>query len=181
MKIYDTLISDHRNVEELMQKLVATPEQDHETWNELVEKIRDELIPHSRAEEALFYNAINDSGGDKKVLAHSYAEHAAAEAELRMLQAVNAIDANRTSLAKKLQEDLRHHIAEEEGAVFAEAKKVFTDEDALMLNEAFLRLKPLIKQKSIVGTSIDLVKNMLPEKVRKMFRIDPLEQFIAKD
>jgi hemerythrin superfamily protein len=168
MNIYEALRSDHKKVKHLLDELVASSEKDTTKWKHLVDKIRDELIPHSRAEEAVFYNAIRDT--DSSIILHAYGEHAMAETELRTLQAMKSIDVNWTRLAKKLREDLLHHVKEEESKVFAAAKKIFTDEEALMIGKAFAELKPAIKAQSLAGTTLDLIENLLPRKFSASFR-----------
>jgi hypothetical protein len=107
---------------------------------------------------------------DPSIILHAYGEHAMAETELRTLQAMKSIDFNWTTLAKKLREDLIHHVKEEESKVFSAAKKIFSDEEALMIGKAFAQLKPAIKEQSLAGTTLDLVENLLPRKYAAGFR-----------
>jgi hemerythrin superfamily protein len=174
MNIYEALRSDHKKVHHLLDQLVASSEKDTTKWKHLVDKIRDELIPHSRAEEAVFYNAIREK--DPSIILHAYGEHAMAETELRTLQAMKSIDVNWTALAKKLREDLLHHVKEEESKVFAAAKKIFTDEEALMVGKAFAQLKPAIKEQSLAGTTLDLIENLLPRRFAAGFRKNILNE-----
>ena len=168
--IYDALKKDHRALQELLDRLVRFSENDHDDWKSVVDQIRDEVIPHARAEEALFYNAIRELDSDNDVVGHSYVEHAMGEADLRALQAMKAIDVNWTKLAQKLRADLLHHIEEEESKVFAAAQALFTEEEAVMIGEAFERLKPEVREEGLVGTSMDLVLNMLPRRVASVFQ-----------
>ena len=168
MKIYSALKKDHEKVETLLKKLIESEET--QDWKKLIDEIRDELIPHSRAEEALFYNPIRETEHGKSLILHAYTEHAMAETELRTLQAMESIDIKWTLLAKKLRKDLLHHIEEEEGKVFSAAKIIFSDEEAEKIGTAFEQLKPFVKKQSFVGTSMDLITNILPERLRKNFR-----------
>jgi hemerythrin superfamily protein len=170
MKIYAALKRDHEKLETLLDKLVESSETGDPKWRALVDKIRNELIPHSRAEEAVFYNAIREFEHAKGLVAHSYGEHAMAEAELRTLQAMETIDANWTTLAKKLRTDLLHHVEEEEGKIFAAAKMIFSDEEADKIGDAFEQLKPYVQEQSIAGTTLDLIINLLPQRLVTGFR-----------
>lgn len=165
MNIYQVLHKDHKKVTELLNQLVVCSKSDNEKWKSLVDRIRDELIPHSRAEEAVFYNAIREVNPESGVIFHSYTEHAKIEADLRTLQAVKAADFNWTELTKKLRKDVLHHIEEEEGEVFPAAQKIFTEEEALMIGNAFKHLKPAVKEQSFVGTTLDLISNLLPRRL----------------
>jgi hemerythrin superfamily protein len=170
MNIYKAIKKDHEKVERLLDQLVEASESGNDRWKVLVEKIRDELIPHSRAEEALFYNPIRENEITKDVIMHAYAEHAMAETELRTLQAMELINANWTALAKKLRADLLHHVAEEESKVFMAAKQIFSDEEAEQMGAAFEQLKPFVKNQTWGGTTLDLVTNLLPKRLVDGFR-----------
>ncbi len=165
MTIYELLKKDHKKVEALLDKLVRWSAADNDGWKEVVDQIRDELIPHARAEEAVFYNALREADAATGEVLHGYGEHAMAETELRTLQAMKAIDVNWTALAKKLREDILHHVEEEEGKIFKAAQKVLSDEEATMIGKAFTELKPSIKKQGLVGTTLDMVANMLPPRL----------------
>ena len=165
MNIYDALKKDHKKVETLLNQLVKSSEADNDKWKTLVDQIRDELIPHARAEEAVFYNAIREANHEKGLILHGYTEHAMAETELRTLQAMKSIDVNWMGLAKKLREDILHHVQEEEEKIFPAAKEIFSEEEAVMIGKAFTELKPAIKAQSFAGTTFDLVANMLPRRL----------------
>lgn len=159
--IYTLLKKDHKHVAWLLDRLVACSENKNQEWKAIVDQIRDELIPHSRAEEALFYNAIRDRDPKAEGVGHAFSEHAMAEMELRTLQAMKAIDVNWTTLAKKLRDDLTHHVQHEENEVFAAAERVLTPAEAITIGERFEKLKPRIRDESFVGTTADLVGNLL--------------------
>ena len=72
MQIYDALMKDHRKVEGLLANLVTIKDGDFKRRDELVQKIRDELIPHARAEEAVFYNSIRAVDTAKDLVWHGY-------------------------------------------------------------------------------------------------------------
>jgi hypothetical protein len=170
MNIYQSLEKDHKEVAELLDKLIRSSEENNEEWKNTVEQIRDELIPHSRAEEAVFYNAIRELSPDNHAIKESYAEHAAAEMELRTLQAMKAVDINWTTLAKKLRADILHHVKHEESKVCTAARKLFTDEEAKMIGKAFKELKPIVREQSLIGTTVDLISNLLPRRLVPGFR-----------
>jgi hemerythrin superfamily protein len=170
MTIYECLKKDHKTVEGLLNKLVKSSEGGTENWKKVIDQIRDELIPHARAEEAVLYNALRDADESKSLVAHSYGEHAMAETELRMLQAMKVIDVNWTALAEKLRHDLLHHVEEEESKVFAAAHSVFSNAEAIQMGKAFEKMKPAIREQSLTGTTIDMVANLLPVRLTASFR-----------
>jgi hemerythrin superfamily protein len=169
MDIYSELEKDHKKVLALVDELVAAEKSDDKTRNKLIGQIRDELIPHARAEEAVLYNSIRDIETASGVVAHAYTEHLEAETILRSLQVTGAVNMTWVAGAKKLKEALSHHIAEEEGEVFAAAKKLFIEEEAVAMGEVFKKMKPMVKEQSLLGTSMDMLANLMPSRLRPVF------------
>jgi hemerythrin superfamily protein len=170
MTIYECLRKDHRKVETLLNRLVKATKEDADGWQEIVEQIRDDLIPHARAEESVFYNAIRQLDPGNELVRHSYTEHLKAETELRALLAMKAIDVNWSDLARRLRKDLLHHVEEEEGKVFPAAKKLFSQDEAIGIGAAFERLKASIREQSSVVSTLGLVANLLPPRLVEGFR-----------
>jgi hemerythrin superfamily protein len=170
MLIYDALVNDHNKVKGLLARLVRLNASDAEEGADLVEQIRDELIPHARAEEAVFYNSIRAVNTAKDLVWHGYEEHMQAEAILRTLQAATKIDADFTKLARKLKAALEHHIQEEEGKIFSVAKQLFTDDEAEVMCEAFEDLKPQVKEEGFMQTTLDMIANMMPPRLAAPLR-----------
>lgn len=167
MQIYEALEKDHDKVMELLRELISLTEANEERRGELIGEIRDELVPHSRAEESVLYNSLRLVEGEKAVVAHSYQEHLQAEALLRTLQMKDKIDADWKQTAQKLKAALEHHIAEEESEVFEAARRVFTDEEAVQMGEAFERLKPEVREEGFMQTTLDMVANMMPPRLSR--------------
>jgi hemerythrin superfamily protein len=168
MEIYDVLKTDHRHLQTLLEKLVAASKSDNENWKELVNEVADELIPHSRAEEAVLYNSLRDAG--REGIMGSYGEHMMAETLLRSLQAMKAIDANWTTVAMKLKNALDHHIQEEEQETFAEAQATFSNEEATQMAEAFNKMKPVVRDESMLHSTWDMIVNLMPPRLMRSFR-----------
>jgi hemerythrin superfamily protein len=165
MHIFEALMKDHEKVKELLSELVSLREDDHESRNDLVDDIRDELIPHSRAEESVFYNSLRALDAGKNVVLHSYAEHLEAETLLRTLQIEEKINLGWKATAQKLKDSLEHHIHEEETKVFAVAREVITKEEAETLGKLFEDIKPQIQDEGFIKTSFDLVANLMPVRI----------------
>lgn len=175
MTIYEALKKDHRKLEGLLERLVHSADADDTTRKKLIEQIRDELIPHSRAEEAVFYNSLSTIPEAKDLVRHGYAEHMEAETLLRTLQGLDAVNAEWSKVAKKLQDGILHHIEEEEGEIFDAAKALLADVEAKMMAEAFEEMKPKIREGNFVQNALDLVANLMPDR----FAI-PLRNFIHR-
>lgn len=170
MMIYDALMNDHRKVEQLLVRLVNLTENDNVERRNLVYQIRHELIPHSRAEEAVFYNSIRAISTAQDLVWHGYEEHIEAEALLRILEAAERIDVEFISTARKLKEALAHHIREEESRIIPVAKHLFTDEEAVVMAEAFEQMKPQVLDEGILQSTLDMIANMMPTRLAAPLR-----------
>lgn len=170
MNIYDELKKDHQKVLSLLDLLIAGEHEGPEARGRLVDQIRDDLVPHARAEEAILYNALRDQDQGKDAVMHAYGEHAEVEAVLRSLQVTGAVNVNWAAGARKLRALLVHHITEEEGKVFAAARLYFSEEEATQMREAFVQMKPRVKEENVVGTTLDMIANLLPARLRASVR-----------
>ncbi len=163
MAIYEALIKDHDKIKELLNELVMLDE-GADSHSELIEQIRDELIPHARAEESVFYNSLRSLDAAKDVVMPAYKEHLQAETLLRTLQIKDKIDMDWKKTANDLRDALNHHINEEEGRVFNVAQQLFTSEEAEMMENAFEALKPEIKEEGLMKTTLELITNLMPKR-----------------
>lgn len=167
MNIYDALKKDHRTVQGLLEQLIDLDDKDESRFD-LADQIKNALIPHSRAEEAVFYNSIRALDADSGKVLHGYTEHLEAETLLRTLLIKEKVKMDWKSTAKKLKKALDHHIQEEEHQVFALARKVLSDEDAQKIGAAFERMKPEIEEEGFIQTTLEMVKNLMPPKLNKV-------------
>lgn len=170
MLIYETLKKDHDKVKSLLNELVMLGENDKDRSSQLIEEIKDELVPHSRAEESVFYNSIRAIDSAKDVVLHSFEEHMEAESLLRTLQAMDKINADWKNTAQKLKKAVEHHIQEEEGRVFNVAQQLFTQDEARMMSEAFEKLKPEVREEGFMRQTLDMVANIMPPRFAASLR-----------
>lgn len=167
--IYQLLKDDHQKVKDLLSELLTL--KDDDSYREvIVEQIRSELIPHSRAEETVFYNSVRAVGSDDIQIMHSFKEHMEAEGLLRLLQVKDSGIGDWKETARKLQDALEHHINEEENEIFPKTKNIFSDEEAVMMGSAFSELKEEVKDEGMIKSSIDLVVNLMPPRFAKKLK-----------
>lgn len=169
MTIYEALKRDHEKVTSLLDELILKDEKSDDHV-ELIEKIRDELIPHSRAEESVFYNSIRAANAGQDMIMHSFSEHLEAESHLRAIQIKDKVDMEWMNSAKSLRSALINHIQEEEGKIFNLARTLFSDEEAEMMGQAFEALKPKIREQGAMRTSLEMVKNLMPQRFATVFQ-----------
>lgn len=167
MDIYSILKNDHEEVKSLLNELIALDEDDSYR-TVLVTQIEQALIPHVRAEESIFYNSIRALSDQTEVM-HSFKEHMEAETLLRGLQFKEGVKMDWKSTAIKLKDALEHHMKEEEGKIFSEAKKIFSEEDARMMGDAFVSMKAQVSKQGLMKNSFDMIVNLMPPRfVEKM-------------
>jgi hemerythrin superfamily protein len=168
MQIYQLLKDDHEELKTVLDQLIAA--ESPERRSDLIAKVRDGLIPHARAEEAVFYNSLREYERAREKIGHSFVEHLSAETLLRALQVQEKVMGNWQKGARKLKEALDHHINEEEGEIFALARQFFTEEEAEMMGGAFERLKAETMPEGFMKTTLELVVNMMPPRFTERFR-----------
>lgn len=162
--IYEALKKDHVKVTELIERLVHSADADDATRSSLLKQIRDELIPHVRAEEAVLYNSLGTIPETKDLIKDSYSEHMEAEGYLRSLQGMKGMSADWTTTAQKLQQALAHHIQEEEGRIFDAARQVLAEDEARMMGQAFEQMKPEVREGGFMQNTLDLIANVMPKR-----------------
>ena len=174
MQIYDELKKDHDKVKSLLQELLILDEKSPHR-HALIDAIRDALVPHARAEEAVFYNSLRALDSTNDVIMESYEEHIEAESLLRGLQLRDKVDMEWRNTAQKLKDALEDHIHDEETKLFALAQQLLTAREAEMLGNAFVQLKPSVQKEGFVKTTFDLLVNLMPPRLAPVLRREGFE------
>jgi len=165
MDIYNALHSDHEKLRRMLEKLENATELDEDT-TEVLHGVSHLLVPHSRAEEEVFYNSIRQCDPENDVVMHGFREHMEAEALLRALQGMSMVGLEWTAASKKLRQAVEHHIREEETHIFAVARRIFSEEEARQLGEAFIALKPEVREEGMLRNALHMVLNLMPPRLR---------------
>jgi hemerythrin-like domain-containing protein len=143
MQIYTALKSDHKLVKQLLKQLDKTTEDVPQKRLQLLKQLKEAVVPHSRAEEQVFYNHLKncDVKEADDLAFEGYEEHAVVDHLLAQLEATAPNDKRWTALLSIAKESLEHHIKEEEDELFEKAKKAFDNKLANQMAEEFLELK----------------------------------------
>ncbi len=148
MSILVNLKEDHDKVREILKKATALiekyPNVDVREEKTLMKKLLNELEPHSKAEEKVFYAALRKKAKNSLGPYEGLQEHKLALQVLKGLQKDHLDKNQRSANMKVLKEMLMHHIEEEESAYFKEAEKCFSLEELQVLGEEFLEKKQKI-------------------------------------
>jgi len=146
--VIEILEHDHREVEEMFKALEAlrgaTGEDDLKRKKELADDVTIELARHSVAEEVLVYPKVEDKVSAEEVK-HAREEHAEAEETLARLEKLDASDPGFDAEVETLMAEIRHHIEDEEGQMFAHMRQVIDEDELRTLGErveAFKKVAP---------------------------------------
>ncbi len=125
------LTQDHRKVEELFEKFEKAGEGSKK--EEIARQICTELKVHAMLEEEIFYPALRGKIEDDD-LDEAYVEHDGAKVLIAEIEAGGADAEFFDAKVKVLQEEIEHHVEEEEKrmeGLFSQARKAGIDMDAL--------------------------------------------------
>lgn len=117
------LASDHRTVEDLFEKYEKARNLDRK--KDLVREICTELKIHAMIEEEIFYPACRGEVEDED-LDEALVEHDSAKLLINELESADPDEDFYDSKVKVLQEQIEHHVKEEErqqGNIFSQARK----------------------------------------------------------
>ena len=123
------LKADHRKVEELFKKLEATTERAVKTRTELFEKLNEELTVHALAEEAVLYPENKEIKETRDLGFEAVEEHHVVKILLAELSALSPDTEEWTAKLAVLQENVKHHVKEEETEIFPKTKKALSSEE----------------------------------------------------
>jgi hemerythrin superfamily protein len=144
--ILDSLKKDHDEVKSLLSSLEAA--ESARERRSLVSQIKAALIPHTKAEEKVVYDAVIAlKDKDAQTDGHEgYLEHEWAAKTLQRLAAIESpTSPEHKATAKVLKELVEHHIEEEESAIWDDVRENFDAEKRERMNAAFEAAKARVK------------------------------------
>lgn len=127
----DMLKQDHAKVQKAFKEFEKMDRTDTETCRQVVRTVCDDLKVHTMLEEEIFYPAVRDAIEDEDVMNEASVEHEAAKTLIEQLENMDADDPNYYATFTVLGEYVMHHIKEEEGEMFPQAKKSDLDFESL--------------------------------------------------
>ena len=129
------LKKDHDKVKRLLGELESTTERGVKTRSELFATIKGELTVHETIEEEIFYPALLDKAKTHDITLEGYEEHHVVDLLMGELEDLDVADETWGAKAKVMQENIEHHIEEEEDQMFKQARQVFDEEELKALGE----------------------------------------------
>ena len=129
MNAFTLLKQDHETVAGLLEKIDQTTERGTKTREDLFTKLKTELDIHAKIEEEIFYPALEDQDETRDITLEAFEEHRLVKQLLGELESMSKDAEEWTAKFTVLKENIEHHVEEEEGEMFENARKVLSKED----------------------------------------------------
>ncbi len=130
MNAISLLLEDHQKMRKLLDELESTTERGLKIRAELFSTIKGELTIHEIIEEEIFYPELKAHLKAKDIVLEGYQEHHVVDLIMKELEETPVDDESWGAKAKVMKENVEHHMEEEEGEMFKQARSVF-DRDEL--------------------------------------------------
>ena len=134
--------SDHREVDALFATALSedTPAAQR---RRAIRQITEALTVHARMEEALFYPALRKAGGadERDSVLEAAEEHGIVKDLIAKIESSEGRDETLKAKVTVLKELVHHHVKEEEGTIFDEARRTLGKERLEALGEQMQRFK----------------------------------------
>jgi hemerythrin superfamily protein len=141
MPILDALAKDHRALELLLDQIKATPSTEPADRVERFTQLQALLQGHSRAEEEVVYRRLQQRSPEEEKLLEAYEEHHVVDLLLQELASACPGGVAWSAKTRVLEELLRHHIREEEIALFPLISGAFDEAAQAEMEQQFRVLK----------------------------------------
>ncbi len=137
------LKDDHDRVKKLLADGEKTTERAEVGRTELFGTLKEEMLIHERIEEEIFYPALKSHPKAKDIVLEGYEEHHVVDEVMGELEATDVTDETWAAKFKVMKENIEHHIEEEEGEMFTQARSVFSADELESLGARMNELKQL--------------------------------------
>jgi hemerythrin superfamily protein len=146
--VIQILTHDHREVEQMFSELAslrgATGDAERSRIKDLADQVTIELVRHSVAEEAEVYPRVAERVSETEAERAKH-EHAEAEETMKRLEGLKPDDPSFDAELQTLMQEVRQHVAEEEGEMFPHLRQIFSQEELVEM-----------------GAKVESVKKMAP-------------------
>lgn len=135
---FDYLIKDHKKVAELFKKLEDTTENAEKTRAELFAEINSHIALHAELEEKTLYPVLEEIRKTHELTMESEQEHHVIKMLLKEMEALDQTTEEWTAKSKVLEENVTHHVEEEEKSdgLFKKAESVMKEEEIESLRKS---------------------------------------------
>ena len=141
MDAISLLKDDHDKVKKLLAEGEETTERAEKGRTELFAKLKEEMLIHERIEEEIFYPALKNHPKAKELVLEAYEEHHVVDEIMGELEETDPVDEQWAAKFTVMKENIEHHIEEEEGEMFKQARQVFDTDELEALGARMNELK----------------------------------------
>ena len=146
MNAFQLLKEDHQKVSGIFQQIEPTTERAQKTRTELFAQLKQELDIHARIEETIFYPSIKRAAETREIVLEGFEEHHVIKMLLKELEAMPVDTEEWAAKIKVLQENVEHHVEEEEGEMFQKARDVLSEDEINQLGQQMEEMKKQLQQ-----------------------------------
>jgi hemerythrin superfamily protein len=133
MNAVKMLKQQHREVEKLFERLESA--RSAEPRRKIFEEIADALAVHAAIEERHFYPGVR-TRQTEEILLESVEEHLEIKRVIADLLQMDPVDESFAAKVKVLQEDVEHHVEEEEASLFPNVERLTEQEELEAIGDA---------------------------------------------
>ena len=145
MNVFELLKQDHQKVSGIFQQIEAAETDAAEQRTQLFTQLKQELDLHAHVEETILYPALKQASETRSITLEAYEEHQEVKDLLAEIEQTPVGDEEWDALVAELKESVEHHVEEEEGEMFPQAREVLSQ---AQIDEISQRVEAAKQQKS---------------------------------
>lgn len=143
-EFFQMLKKDHVELKGILGQLVEAKEP--KKREELFQKLREELVPHMKAEESIFYPPLMKKKEAREDAMEGVEEHHVSDLVLKELEKMPKGEEKWGAKMGVFKELVEHHIKDEESKVFKSAEKALDPDEFQAIMAKFDQEKQKIKK-----------------------------------
>jgi hemerythrin superfamily protein len=135
------LVKDHEMVKGIIEDLLETSPSAKKTRQELLKTLKKELLAHENLEERVVYPPLETRKATRDLTLEAYQEHHVVDQLLEELESLDFKDEDWKAKLTVLQENLLHHVQEEEKELFPKAEKTLSKDQLKTMEQQIAQAK----------------------------------------
>ena len=143
---FQMLKKNHEEVKGILAQLKETKGSAPKKREKLFQKLREELVPHMKAEESAFYRPLMAKKEAREDAMEGMEEHHVSEMVLKELENMGKGEDQWGAKMSVFKELVEHHVKEEEGKIFKSAEKALGHDEIQNIMKQFEQEKQKIKK-----------------------------------
>jgi hemerythrin-like domain-containing protein len=143
-EFFNLLRKDHKEVKDILEELKEMKGKPSQK-EKLFKKLKEEIKPHMKAEEHVFYPALQDNKDTREDALEGIEEHHVAEIVLNELEKLSTKEDQWAAKLSVLKELVEHHIEEEESKIFDDAEEALSEDEMKKIMKKFEEEKEKVK------------------------------------